>query len=67
MAIEVNGVRNHWAFNLPWVAKGQPVVWLLMLEAIDDTLRGEHRHRVMIEGYRHRVKIEGYKRLLLVN
>ena len=39
MTVEVDGVAHHRALNLPGVAKREPVVRLLMLEAIDDALR----------------------------
>lgn len=39
MAVEVDRVAHIQALNLPGVAEVQPVVWLLMLEAVHDGLR----------------------------
>ena len=41
MAIELDSVGNVQALNLPWVAKVQPVVWLLMLETIVNGLHAK--------------------------
>ena len=41
MAIELDSVGNVQALNFPWVAKVQPVVWLLMLEPIVNGLHME--------------------------
>mmetsp|Transcript_19396 Transcript_19396/g.33516 ORF Transcript_19396/g.33516 Transcript_19396/m.33516 type:complete len:254 (+) Transcript_19396:2084-2845(+) len=38
MTVKPDGVADNQALNLPGVAKGEPVVRLLMLEAIDDIL-----------------------------
>ena len=39
MAVELDGVSNIQALNLPGVAKVEPIVWLFVLEAIDDVLQ----------------------------
>ena len=44
MAVELDGVGNVQALNLPGVAKVEPVVWLLMLEPIMDGL-----HQLIIQ------------------
>ena len=39
VTIELDGVGNVQAFNLPGIAEIQPVVWLLMLKPIMDGLQ----------------------------
>ena len=39
MAVKLDGVGEDEALDLPRVAKGQPVVWLLVLEAVHNALQ----------------------------
>jgi hypothetical protein len=39
VAVELDGVAHDQALNLPGVAKGKPVIWLLVLEAVEDALQ----------------------------
>lgn len=39
MAIKLDGVAHNQALNLPGITKCQPVVWLLVLEAVHNALQ----------------------------
>ena len=52
MSIVLDGVADNEPLNLPRVTEGEPVVRLLMLEAIDDGLQSVGRERTMREDER---------------
>ncbi len=48
MSVELDGIRHIQTLNLPRVAKIQPVVRLLMLEAINNVLQREQHQQASI-------------------
>lgn len=48
MPVELDGVRHVQTLNLPGVAEIEPVVWLLVLEAVHDALRRSVTERALI-------------------